>query len=293
MNTRYRQFLVFAVLLSALLHFLLLYRFQPAQARPEPPPKYIELATVPAMPKRIPPAPPPEPLLPPHGQVVDLGPQAPATPPPDQARFLAEFNSRAERETVRPGDGGLGGPARQRSENRPGSERPERAQPAGEPENRPAPETPNGARRPESVTREELMMNYADLGAPPSGAPGSIDYLPDVARGEITALNAREVAYAAFFNRIKKVIKFYWEPWLEVQRAGWRGQTLTTVVRFVTSAAGELKSVEILESCGYPGVDEAAVRAIRKAAPFYNVPPALLNSAGEFDVNFGFFITSE
>jgi protein TonB len=41
------------------------------------------------------------------------------------------------------------------------------------------------------------------------------------------------------------------------------------------SADGELKDVQILESSGYPVLDDAAIRIVRLAAPFAPFPPEM------------------
>jgi hypothetical protein len=39
-------------------------------------------------------------------------------------------------------------------------------------------------------------------------------------------------------------------------------------------------------------VDAASIRAVRKAAPFYNVPPGLLNEKGQLNEVWSFYIVT-
>lgn len=139
-------------------------------------------------------------------------------------------------------------------------------------------------------SREQLEVSMSDLGK--SGADnGSVDYLPGVKRGEITALNAKEYTYAAFFNQMKKNIRFHWDDRGAIRAMGFDDQTLpriSVVVRMVLNRDGSLASAEVTQSSGYPIWDSAAVKAVRQAAPFYNLPPALLDSEGNFAFSWRF-----
>jgi TonB family protein len=221
------------------------------------------------------------------GQVVDLGPERPDDPlPPRDARYLSERNMRTDRETVRKARPG-GDDVKKRID-------PDRGEEdfSGKTSVRDGTESSIKNKTESAYTRKDLLLSMADIDGVLKGDHGSFDYLPEVARGDITSLNARRYAYAAFYNRLKKVIVFYWEPWSAVERIGWTGRTLETRLRMVVDADGTLESVEVVSSCGYPVIDAAAVRALRKSAPIYNIPKALLNEEDKFDEVWAFYITA-
>lgn len=240
-----------------------------------------------------------------RGQVVDLGPENPddATTPPDDARYLAERNSRAEKDTVAPGGRVPGSPSPEIVVS-PGLTDPGR-RPSGreggesgvtstgrEPGADGVPQAGDGRQDPGKFTRDDLMITMSDIEKVLSPEAGSIDYLPDAARGEFTALNAKRYTYASFYNRIKKSIRFYWEPGPAMARIRWSGVTLETRIMVVIDGEGSLESVEVLKSCGYPIVDAAAIEAVRKSAPFYNVPSGLLDENGKLVDVWSFYITN-
>jgi len=141
------------------------------------------------------------------------------------------------------------------------------------------------------IKKEDLEINQYDLSKTYESDDGSVEYFsPDMARGEITSLNSKSFTYAAFYNRINKIIRFYWEPHKPLEHIQWTGTPLQTRLRIVMKDNGDLVSVSVVRASGYGMVDAAAVRAVRKAAPFYNVPKALLNEDDQFIYNLGFII---
>ncbi len=239
------------------------------------------------------------------GQVVDLGPERPSDKAPSEdTRFLSERNMRTDLETVKHSMKRTGSPERP-SVNKESLREPYKNSPSagrqggrGEDGSIKRPDkgeglksgTPGHGSR--DYSRDDLMVSMADIKHALKADDGSIDYLPDVLKGELTALNARKYTYAAFYNRMKKVISFYWEPGSAISKINWTGATLETRLQVVINRDGGLDRVEILTSSGFPLVDAAAVRAMRKAAPFYNVPPGLLNDKGQLDDVWSFYVTS-
>ena len=236
----------------------------------------------------------------PRGQVVET-PNLPESPvPPENARFLSERNIQVAKETA-------GAPG-----ERPGfSGRPQPpAPPAGGP---PEPERKRIQAQAQSsepgLGPSKLYPSYRDLwqlsprsGAKESSGPveageladplaGRIDYLDGVVAGEITALNTQAFRYAAFYNRIKTAVRAYWDPSSAVLRSGQPRHDLDTYVQVVTDVQGKLVSPpQVIHSCGYPAVDEAAVRALEHATPFYGVPDGVLNDKKQFDEVWGFHV---
>lgn len=262
----------FFILASLALHGAGFYGWDPTarpggdQARPEE--KVIELVP-------IKPAEEPEPI---HGQVVETPDLPEADLAPEHARFLAERNLRVERETIG------------RVADRMGRRSAPMIPPQPQEPKEPAAESQEPGLK---LAAKELYPSFRDLWQMVPESGGRIDHLEGVAEGEITALNTQEFRYAAFYNRVKQAVRAYWDPQPAVLRSGWPRHNLDTYVHFVTDADGRPLLVEVLHSCGYPAVDQAAVRAMEQATPFYGVPKALLNEKGQLDEVFGFHVVLE
>jgi TonB family protein len=115
-----------------------------------------------------------------------------------------------------------------------------------------------------------------------TGGP-SADYLDDqdLEEGDATRLNTRYFRYATFYNRIVNSIAEHWDPNAEYEKRDpylsvFPVQNRTTVFSLTLNAAGDIRSLEILQSSGLDFLDRELVRAIKAAAPFPNVPPSLV-----------------
>lgn len=113
-----------------------------------------------------------------------------------------------------------------------------------------------------------------------SGAPQN-DLL-DEALGSEVALNARKLVYAAYINRIRRLVNYYWKqnisnmpPSVRLTKPRYR-----TVVKAVLDRDGALELIEITTPSGEPVVDDCLVRAFRLAGPFPNPPATLIKSDG-------------
>ena len=60
-------------------------------------------------------------------------------------------------------------------------------------------------------------------------------------------------------------------------------------VSFVVGAGGDVRSVQLVESSGSPGLDEAALSIIRRAAPFPPIPPQAARASWTFTLPIGPF----
>lgn len=184
------------------------------------------------------------------GQVVEL--PEPATPMdrPDRARFVAEHDSKVERETRkngRPDQAASQPPAPALLAMRTPAARPSPPAAAAGP-----PPTPAGVPSPEAAAQGPTFDPDGALSATPAqGNPqpappspsaraskdtpadtakrpiallpnsmqlaraiggGSLDHLADVDDGDTTALNAKQWKFASFFNRVKRQVSQHWRP---------------------------------------------------------------------------------
>jgi TonB family protein len=114
--------------------------------------------------------------------------------------------------------------------------------------------------------------------------PEVTDYLPNVKEKEKTALNTREFVFFSFYERMKKRLGMFWTPALErkFQKMYYANvevddRDLVTKLIIVLDNEGNIKRIEKLESSGFVDLDNAAVEAFTRAAPFSNPPKGILD----------------
>ena len=81
--------------------------------------------------------------------------------------------------------------------------------------------------------------------------------------------HTRESRYASYFARIKRQIEQVWGYPNEAQRKGITGEL---TLRFQISRDGNLTNVRLIHGSGYNVLDEAALQAVKSAAPYYPFP---------------------
>ena len=99
--------------------------------------------------------------------------------------------------------------------------------------------------------------------------------------GEAINLDTRDFRFASYFAHIKERIQRNWN-WPNEAR-DYAGRL---VLRFILSEDGKLRKVELLSSSGYRILDDEAMSALAKAAPFRPFQPGMgrkfLNIEGTF-----------
>lgn len=85
----------------------------------------------------------------------------------------------------------------------------------------------------------------------------------------LTSLNAPEIQYISYFAGIKRKIELVWQYPYDAQVAGIQGDL---VVEFVIGRNGQLVSITLVQGSGKKILDEEAIGAIRKAAPYDPIP---------------------
>ena len=87
---------------------------------------------------------------------------------------------------------------------------------------------------------------------------------------EPISLDTKETKYADYFARIKFQIEQVWAYPLEAARRGISGQI---TLKFKLSREGNLVGIRLVNSSGTRTLDEAALQAVKQAAPYYPFPP--------------------
>jgi protein TonB len=101
--------------------------------------------------------------------------------------------------------------------------------------------------------------------------------------GEAISLDTKESRYASYFTRIKRQIELAWNYPNEAQRKGMTGEL---TLRFQISRDGNLMNVRLINSSGYNILDEAALQAVKSAAPYYPFPVTIDKEALPILANF-------
>lgn len=87
---------------------------------------------------------------------------------------------------------------------------------------------------------------------------------------ETVPLETKDYRYASYFAHVKRKIQLAWR-WPEEARK----YTGAVILNFVLRQDGTLVRVELLDSSGHQVLDDAAMEAVKKAAPFNSFPPAI------------------
>lgn len=125
------------------------------------------------------------------------------------------------------------------------------------------------------------------------GAPQN-DYLQEKA-GDATLLNSREFLYADYFNKIRRMVNFWWSQNLDNVGPGDMNQPINkpsyrTAVQPVLDQEGHLVSVALLKTCGVTAFDKAVLEAWKSAAPFPRPPDALVQDGQAQLIRFDFVL---
>jgi len=232
---------------------------------------------------------------------------------PDVARFRSEWNSDVKKETaakirtLHPKAVAMVNGRRSVTPDfvKPNPEPPKRGI-AAQPSTDPSPlvmRTPGAKKRKESAKRKSTIwkrkLTLRDL-QPKNGVlqkviPGAFpDYLKDVEKGNETLLKTKEWKFASFFNRVKRAVAQHWHPDREYTRRDPKGnvygfRTRTTYLLIVLHPNGSLKKIVLERPSGLTFLDDEAIKAFRKAAPFPNPPKRLVKqSTRQITFRFGF-----
>lgn len=264
------------------------------------------------------------------GQVVEL--PTPPTPMerPRDAKYVAEHDSKVEREMKKQGrfDERQATPPvlamRSPGERAPGGapsaggERRAQPQPPAEqapPAPTPVPADPDGVHPLEPGLPRSAKDAPATSGAgkqAPGGMPltpnamqlaraiggGTQDHLPDVDDGATTALNAKGWKFATFFNRVKRQVAQHWRPADQYEKRDPTGNIYgsgqwVTMLHIQLKPDGSLSGVTVAKPSGLEFLDDEAIEAIKRGGPYPNPPAQLVGENGMIAFKFGFFFDVE
>ncbi len=124
---------------------------------------------------------------------------------------------------------------------------------------------------------------------------GSPDKLDNVDEGDGTFLNTREWKYATYFNRIKQAVSSTWNPQRALDqrdpdRTVFGNRDRYTLLTVTLDDTGALKGVVVKRTSGMEFLDKTTVEAFKRAQPFANPPPGIVEPNGEIRFTFGFYL---
>lgn len=96
--------------------------------------------------------------------------------------------------------------------------------------------------------------------------------------GKALQLNTSELKYQDYLLNIKRKIEFYWEYPVAAIKNNWQGRLR---IDFSINRDGTIKDIRLVRSSSYPGLDDAAITALRLSSPF----PPLPESFGVGDIS--------
>lgn len=147
-----------------------------------------------------------------------------------------------------------------------------------------------------SLSLQDLSVGNGDGGK----TAASDDKLSGVDRGENTVLSTREFKYFGYYNRIKELLRQHWKPEVEhqIERIWRKGRQissdeLTTKLLVLLNDKGKLTKISKLEGSGFSEIDEAAIEAFQRAAPFPNPPQAMVEEDGFVRIRWDFVLTAD
>jgi TonB family protein len=136
----------------------------------------------------------------------------------------------------------------------------------------------------------------ASVGDPGGAAPS--EYVKGLSQGQETLLNTKEYVFFSYYKRIRESLDRAWNANLKenLTKLQYRGRTLASQMDHLTrllvtlDSAGQVVAVQVLEESGTRDLDDAAIRAFKKAGPFPNPPNGLLDQAGRVVIRWEFIL---
>jgi protein TonB len=96
-------------------------------------------------------------------------------------------------------------------------------------------------------------------------------YRPDVEKGDAVWLDTEKDLLISFFQRFKNNIYGVWNYPVQARDRGEQG---TCLLRITINRDGTVADVKLMESSGAPSLDQEAISAVRKGAPYGALPRA-------------------
>lgn len=120
-------------------------------------------------------------------------------------------------------------------------------------------------------TYEKLMPAFSDL--VDELKAGYQDHIEDdIEIGDRIDLNTTDYRFIGYFTSFRKAFELVWTYPSQAVRRGLQG---VVGLEFTLKKDGSVRGVKIISSSGYAILDNAAVRALREAAPYSPIPDGI------------------
>jgi protein TonB len=273
LDRRQNALLLGFISVSLLLHLLLIYLLPELSLFPPPPAKEPVVVEI------LPPA-----RSEPRERELDLPPETAESPRTRPAKRLGPVDRQVERETAPKGESPEDStpriarpairPAPPAARVEPSPQAPATAEkrPAGD--GPAATEAPPSSKQRPDVNMKALMASAeraAENVAAQQMAEMRRKYREEVAQGDAVWLDTEKDLLISFFKRFRDNI---YGVWNYPRASAERGEEGTCLLRITINRDGTVKDVQLKESSGYRDLDEEAMAAVRKGAPYGRLPAA-------------------
>lgn len=281
LDRRQNALLTGFITVSLLLHLLLIYLVPELSLFPPPPakePVVVELR--PSEPPRL------------RDRELDLPPETAETPRDRPAKRLGPVDRQVALETAPKGEAPEDSSAAvMRPATRPAPP-PAAVRTTAKPETSPAGEIVEKraiGEGPPEVSVKTLMASAeraAENVAAQQMAEMRRKYREEVEQGNAVWLDTEKDLLISFFQRFRDNI---YGVWNYPRRAAERGEEGTCLLKITVNRDGTVKEIRLMESSGHRDLDEEAMAAVRKGAPYGKLPSAykeeILNIFAFFQYN--------
>lgn len=146
--------------------------------------------------------------------------------------------------------------------------------------------------------KEHSFQNGSTL-QQPQQASATQDHIENADPSLMTQLNTREYKYYGYNMRIRTQLDQWYETKLreQMKKIISQGRTIAseenkrTQLLIILNAKGNLVGVQVLGASGVRELDDAAVEAFKKAAPFPNPPKGMVDNDGTIKVRWDFVLS--
>lgn len=143
--------------------------------------------------------------------------------------------------------------------------------------------------------KEHSFQNGSSL----QQAPSTNDHIENTEPSLMTQLNTREYKYYGYHKRIRNQLDQWYESKLrdQMKKILSQGRTIAaednkrTQLLIILNDQGNLVGVQVLGVSGIRELDDAAVEAFKKAAPFPNPPKGMIDIDGTIKVRWDFVLS--
>ncbi len=126
----------------------------------------------------------------------------------------------------------------------------------------------------------------------------SLDYIKEVDAGLETLLSTQEFKFYNYYARVRSQLNQHWSDDIKsrinkLYKTGrWIASNEDRVTKLLVTLnqSGHLVKVQIIGDSGLRDLDEAAVEAFKKAAPFLNPPKDMVDSEGTIKLRWDFVL---